>query len=107
MSDRKLAKSEIAAVIRCKEILGKIGCGSELNISKVCESAGISRKSAYKYEKQHREDEQAEMVGGQEVERLEKEKELLEKRLKEVELENEGLRIAKMIVDDLKKKGLT
>ena len=43
----KLNKEEIATIIRCKEILKKIGHGRDLNIKEICEDIGVSRKSAY------------------------------------------------------------
>lgn len=51
MSELPLDKDEIATVIRSKKILNKIGMGGNLNIRKICGEIGISRKTAYVYDK--------------------------------------------------------
>lgn len=105
-SERKdpgLMKEEIGEIIRCKKILQKIGHGSDLNIKGICEDIGISRKTAYSYDagcEQGKQD-----SPGLGLEELKRENELLKSRLKRVELENKGLRLTKMLVEDLKKKG--
>lgn len=102
---KELDKSEIATVLQSKNILSKIGFGSDLNIRKICEKVGISRKTAYEYynkleEQKGTEDSQLS------PETLQEEINELKVRLNELELENEGLRIAKRIVEELKKKDM-
>lgn len=106
MSTKELDKSEIATVLRSKNILGKIGLGSDVNIHKICEKAGISRKTAYEYYNKLEEQER-ETKSPLSLEALQKEVNELKARLNEVELENEGLRIAKRIVEEFKKKGMS
>jgi len=102
--DPVLTRGEIGAIIRCKKILQKIGHGSDLNIKELCEDIGVSRKTAYSYDGGVKDGDKqgfpAPNSGG-----FLWEIELLKERLERVELENEGLRISKMIVEDLKKKG--
>jgi len=98
-----LSREEIGAIIRCKKILQKIGHGSDLNIKGICEDIGVSRKTAYSYDGSGEEDKQGSPAPNPEG--FKEEIELLKERLERVELENEGLRLSKMIVEDLKKKG--
>jgi hypothetical protein len=103
VSTRQLNPSEIATVVRSKKILGKIGLGSAINISKVCDKLSISRKTAYEYDKPvDPKDSSKEETSSSEE--LVEEVRVLKKRLKDVELENQGLRIAKKIFDEFKKK---
>lgn len=101
--DAVLTSEEIGAIIRCKKILQKIGHGSDLNIKELCEDIGVSRKTAYSYGGVVEEAKQGSPASNPEG--LIGENDLLKERLERVELENEGLRISKMIVEDLKKKG--
>ncbi len=103
----KLDKEEISTIIRSKEILKKIGHGSDINIKEICEEIGISRKSAYQYSSRGngREEMKAEEAKG--LEELQEENRLLKEQLRKTELENKGLRIAKKAFENLKKKGLT
>jgi transposase-like protein len=109
MVEKKLSPDEIAGIISTKEALEKIGQASLINVKALCESLGISRKTAYKYYHQEREKrakeeprlkELSSQSGGNKAEL-----EALKKRLNWLEIENEGLKIARMMVEDLKKKG--
>lgn len=101
----KLSKDEIGAIIQCKKILKKIGHGSDINIQEICDEIGVSRKTAYSYGTNSTKREKDNSPAAS-IPVLESENQVLKKRLKKAELENKGLRIAKMIVDDFKKKGL-
>ncbi len=101
--DAVLTREEIGSIIRCKKILQKIGHGSDLNIKVICEDIGVSRKTAYNCDGSAEEDKQGSPAPNSE--KFKGEIELLKERLKRVELENEGLRLSKMLVEDLKKKG--
>lgn len=109
MGERKLSAGEIAGIIATKEALEKIGQGSLINVKALCESLGISRKTAYEYyhkERQRRAEEEQrlkELIT--EAQRHESEFSALLGRLKRLEIENGALRIAQMAVEDLKKKG--
>lgn len=103
MSESQLDKIEVAAIVRSKKILSKIGMGSDLNIRKICDEIGISRKTAYEYDKKVNDNDlSVDTLGSREE--LKEENSLLKERLKQVELENEGLRIVKKVVDELKKR---
>lgn len=109
MGEKRLSPEEIAWIIAAKEALEKIGQGSLINVKALCETLGISRKTAYKYyhkerEKRAKEDQK---LRGLSLHSQENEAELeaLKKRLSWLEIENEGLKIAKMAVEDLKKRG--
>jgi len=97
-----LSKEEIGTIIRSKKILKKIGHGNDLNIKGICEEIGVSRKTAYGYGDC---DEEKQVSPSSTLEDVKSENEILKDRLKRVELENEGLRLTKMLVEDLKKKG--
>ncbi len=105
MNSSGLDKSEIAIVVRSKKLLCRLGLGRDLNIRKICEKLGISRKTAYDYYNKFGEKE----VVGESVSlsrELQEEVKVLKARLNEVELENKGLRIAKQIVEEFKKKDM-
>ncbi len=106
MNKSKLDKEEISTIIRSKEILKKIGRGSDINIKEICEDVGISRKSAYQYRSWGNGEKEKTTEETKELEELEEENRLLKEQLRKAELENKGLRIAKDIVDEFKKKGL-
>ena len=109
MEERKLSAGEIAGIIATKEALEKIGKGSLINVKALCESLGISRKTAYEYYHKERERRAEEEQRLRELitqaEKHESEFSALLERLKRLEIENGALRIAQMAVEDLKKKG--
>lgn len=109
MGEKRLSPEEIAGIIAIKETLEKIGQGSLINVKALCESVGISRKTAYKYYHQEREkrakEEQRLKELSSQSQGNKADLEALKKRLNWLEIENEGLKIAKMAVEDLKKKG--
>lgn len=109
MKEKKLSPEEIAGIIAAKEALEKIGRASLINVTAFCETLGISRKTAYEYyhkekEKSASEQEKLKELSAQSKANKE-EMEALKKRLAWLEIVNEGLNIAKMAVEDLKKKG--
>jgi len=103
MKARKLSNKEIGAILKCKDILSKIGCESSLNIKELTNIIGVSRKSAYEYKKEN--EETASTVAVISHENVVEENRILKEHVKRIELENQGLRIAKMAVEELKKKG--
>ncbi|MCP4273760.1 MAG: hypothetical protein GY781_17685 [Gammaproteobacteria bacterium] len=106
MSKSNLDKEEISTIIRSKEILKKIGRGSDINIKEICEDIGISRKSAYQYWNRGNGGKEMITEEAKDLEELLEENRLLKEQLRKSELENKGLRISKMVVDEFKKKGL-
>lgn len=109
MAEKRLSPEEIAGIITIKETLEKIGQGSLINVTALCETLGISRKTAYKYyhqerEKRAKEEQRLRELSAQSQENK-AELEALKKRLSWLEIENGALKIAQMAVEDLKKKG--
>lgn len=109
--EKKLSAGEIAGIIATKEALEKIDQGSLINVKALCESLGISRKTAYEYyhkERQRRAEEEQRLkeLSTQFSER-ESEVAALKQRLHRLEIENGGLKIAQMAVEDLKKRGFS
>lgn len=109
--EKKLSAGEIAGIIATKEALEKIDQGSLINVKALCESLGISRKTAYEYyhkERQRRAEEEQRLkeLSTQFSER-ESEVAALKQRLHRLEIENGALKIAQMAVEDLKKRGFS
>lgn len=102
MKEKKLSEEEIADILKCKDILGKIGCESLLNIKQLTDLIGISRKSAYEYKKKYEESSSPEVPAS--LETVLEENQLLKDHISQIELEVQGLRITKMALDELKKK---
>jgi len=99
-----LSKEEAAMLIKSRQVLRARGLKLDADVKTICEAAGISRKTGYKWadqlgpEAQEREDE----LRG-ELARLQAEKEELEKRYDDINFENEGRKLAWKIhgVDEL------
>lgn len=111
MEEKKLSPGEIAGIIAIKEVLEKIGQGSLINVKALCESLGISRKTAYEYhhkEKEKRAEEEQKLKElCTQAQKCESEVAALKQRLHRLEIENGALKIAQMAVEDLKKKGFS
>lgn len=110
MTEKKLSPQEIAGIIATKEALEKIGRRSLINVKALCESLGISRKTAYEYYHKEREKRAADEAKLKELKAQSKadkeEMEALKERVNWLEIVNEGLNISKMAVEDLKKRGI-
>ena len=99
-----LSKEEAAVLIKGRQILRARGLKLDADVKTICEAAGISRKTGYKWtdqlgpEARERENELRE-----ELARLQAEKEELEKRYDDINFENEGRKLAWKIhgVDEL------
>lgn len=109
MGEKRLSSEEIAGILATKEALEKIGQGSLINVKALCETLGISRKTAYEYYHKERE---RRVKEEQRLKELSVQSqgnaagmEALKKRLNWLEIENGALKIAQMAVEDLKKKG--
>ena len=109
MGEKRLSPEEIAGIIATKDALEKIGQGSLINVKALCETLGLSRKTAYEYyhkerEKRTQEDQRLRELTTQSQENK-AELGALKKRLNWLEIENGALKIAQMAVEDLKKRG--
>jgi transposase len=107
----ELTPEEVALLIRAKKIVNAKGLPRNIDVSGICERAGISRKTGYQWA------EKLEQYGSQEEElkevlaQLRAAHEKLKRDFDDVRFENEGRKLAWEIhkVDELlgKKRGVT
>lgn len=101
---KALSKEETAVLIQGRKILRARGLKLDADVKSICKAAGISRKTGYQWADQAGPEAQKQRDALQEeVDRLEAEKEELEKRYDDVLFENEGRKLAWEIhgVDEL------
>ena len=102
--DEKWHPEEIAILIRGRKILKDKGLPKDADVKKICEQAGISRKTGYQWANKLEEKKGSEVDDFQErFNRLQAEHEELLKRYDDVRFENEGRKLAWKIhgVDEL------
>lgn len=100
----RLSPEEVAVLIRARKILKAKGLPKDVDVKKICEVAGISRKTGYQWaEKLNKGRDESENALEEEFKRMKGEHEALEKRYDDVRFENEGRKIAWRIhgVDEL------
>lgn len=100
----ELNPQEVAIVIRAQQILKANGLSKQANVKRICEAAGISRKTGYQWANNLKlSDDEALNCARADVARLKTEYEKLEKRYQFLEIENEGHKLAWEIhgVDEL------
>lgn len=104
----KLTPEEVALLIRAKKTLNAKGLPRNIDVSDICEQAGISRKTGYQWaEKLEQHESQAEQLK-EELAQLRTAHEKLKRDFKDVSFENRGRKLAWEIhkVDELlEKKG--
>ncbi len=95
--NKDLSQEEVGILIRGKKILRAKGLPMDGDVKSICEVAGVSRKTGYKWagklETASKQNE-AEHRLRQEIERLKAEHTELEKRYDDLRFENEGRKIA-------------
>jgi len=106
-----LSPEEIAILIRGRKILKAKGLPKDTDVKRICEEAGISRKTGYQWANKLEQKNDSEVDDLQEqFNRLQAEHEGLKKRYDDARFENEGRKLAWEIhgVDELlaKKKTL-
>jgi transposase len=104
MMGNELSEEEVAALIRARKIVNDKKLPKYMDITKICEAAGISRKTGYQWaEKWSKGRVQQDGSLKEEVDRLKAENEDVKKRNRWLEIENEGRRLAWEIhnVDEL------
>ena len=85
---------EVALLIKARQVLKAKGLSKDADIKRICESAGVSRKTGYQWAKD------LQINGGdppgpeEELARLKAEHEELKKRFAQVDFENEGRKLA-------------
>ena len=95
---------DIATLIRGRKILNAKGLPKDADVKKICEEAGISRKTGYQWANKLEEKKGSELDDLQErFDRLQAEHEELKKRYADVRFENEGRKLAWKIhgIDEL------
>jgi len=101
---KELSVEEVAALIRARKILNDKKLPKDMAVAKICEAAGISRKTGYQWtEKWSKGRVQQDDSLKEELDRVKAENEEIKKRNRRLEIENEGRRLAWEIhhVDEL------
>jgi len=102
--DEKLSPEEVAILIRSRKILKSKGLPRDLDVKRLCDAAGISRKTGYQWANKldQKSDGEVDDLLGQ-LDRLKAEHDELKKLYDDVRFENEGRKIAWKIhgVDEL------
>lgn len=110
--ERKLSSEELYHIVKTKEILDKLGKGSDINISDICKRVGISRKTAYedfhKEEKKREREKEERAIFLNERHEMKNERDMLASRVNELELHSLVLGAVKwaFIENEDKKKRL-
>jgi len=90
-----LSQGEVAVLIRGRKILKAKGLPKDADVKKICEEAGISRKTGYQWANKLEQKKESEVDDLQErFNRLQAEHEQLLKRYDDVRFENEGRKLA-------------
>ena len=90
-----LTSEEVAILIRARQIQRENGLPADVNVSEICEAAGISRKTGYEWVEKAIETSlknQKELEG--ELDRLKADHEKLKADFDQVSFENEGRKLA-------------
>lgn len=102
--DEKWNPEDIAILIRGRKVLKAKGLPKDADVKKICEEAGISRKTGYQWANKLEEKKGSDVNDLEEqFKRLQAEHEELKKRFDDVRFENEGRKLAWEIhgVDEL------
>ena len=99
----RLSPEEVALLIRARKLLKEKGLANVVDVKTICEIAGISRKTGYQWANGLKLSEGPSDPQTQETSRLQSEYEQLKARCQDLEIENEGHRLAWKIhgVDEL------
>lgn len=89
----QLEREEVALLIKARQLLNAKGLSKDADIKRICESAGVSRKTGYQWARD------LQINGGdpgpeEELAQLKADYEDLKKRFKQVDFENEGRKLA-------------
>jgi len=92
---KELMRDEVATLIRARKILKTRGLPKDVDVKRICEAAGISRKTGYQWADKlgQRQDDTLKELEAK-YERLKTGHEELEKRYDDARFENEGRKIA-------------
>jgi hypothetical protein len=92
--DNKLKADEVALLIRARKLLKEKGLPKDIDVSGICEAAGVSRKTGYEWESRLTKTDELVLSLEQENEELKKKHAELAALYKEVRFENEGRKAA-------------
>lgn len=100
---KQLTPQEAALLIRARRILKSKGLAKDTDVKRICEAAGVSRKTGYQWAKNLKLTEQQDDPFSKKMTELEMQYEKLKERQQRLEFENEGLKLAWEIhgVDEL------
>ena len=101
---KKLTPEEVALLIRSRQLLKEKGLSPDVDISSICKTAGVSRKTGYQWAKKHgSENHERQKELEQQLVRLQMEHNRLKKDYKWVSVQNKGRKLAWEIhhVDEL------
>ena len=103
MMTEGLSPEEVALLIRARKLLKEKGLPNGVDVKTICEIAGVSRKTGYQWANGLKFAEGPSDPQTQAVSRLQSEYEQLKERCRDLEIENEGHRLAWKIhgVDEL------
>ena len=91
----KLNKEEVGILIQAKKIMRAKGFDKDVDVSTICQTAGISRKTGYQWAQRYvKSPEDTDGQLSQKLCRLEAEHEALKKLYDDVRFENEGRKLA-------------
>jgi len=104
--NKTLSPEEVAILIRSRQILKEKGLSPDTDVSGVCEAAGVSRKTGYKWAEKHLgndDDKQQQKELAAELQKLKNDYDQLKKDYDQVSFENRGRKLAWEIhhVDEL------
>jgi len=98
-----LSAQEVALLIRARKILKDKGLDKDMDVKRICEAAGVSRKTGYQWASSVKSTNEEERALREEMARLKADHEDLKKRYERSQWENEGRKLAWEIhgVDEL------
>ena len=92
--EKRLSVEEVAVLIRARKIIKEKGLPKDIDVSGICEVAGISRKTGYEWENRADKSEEEVSVLKRELAELKAQHSDLLACYKEVRFENEGRKVA-------------
>ena len=92
--EKRLSAEEVAILIRARKIIKEKGLPKDIDVSGICETAGISRKTGYEWESRVDKSKEEVSVLKRELAELKTKHADLQAHYKEVRFENEGRKVA-------------
>jgi hypothetical protein len=92
--EKKFSADEVAILIRARKIIKEKGLPKDIDVSSICDAAGISRKTGYEWESKLGKSEEQTSVLQRELDDLKGKHAELTALYKDVRFENEGRKAA-------------